>query len=257
MAFTIEYPDIADKYYLSQWGNRTRIEDEPPEVEIANVQKALSRMVEAGLLPGVEYPLGKFAALRKAVRDHYEITWTSITPPMERLIYALNAIVKPQNTLCIGIFCGNTLTWNVGAAAGPGKCYDARRLVGVEIEEDPAQLARRNIVSIGMESDVEVLCADGMQVLNEVDYPIDLLYLDPNGYDAETGVQSTKRLYYTMVKKAYDKLSDRAVILAHDTIIPGFLEQAHEYLDFVRDKSNFRESVSVEIDEEGIEVTFK
>jgi predicted O-methyltransferase YrrM len=153
------------------------------------------------------------------------------------------------------IFCGNTVTWNVGAAAGPGKCYSAERLVGVEIDPEPALLARRNLASIGMEQ-VSILSEDGLDTIDRVDYPIDLLYLDPNGFDPESGQNNTKRLYYTMIKRAMPKLAPGAVVIAHDTLIPRFAEQAQVYLDYMRDSANFRASFSVEIDEEGVEISF-
>jgi predicted O-methyltransferase YrrM len=174
---------------------------------------------------------------------------------MERLLYAINAIKQPKNALCLGIFCGNTLTWNVGAASGPGKCYQAEHLVGVEIEKHPADLAKKNLISIGMD-EVEVLCEDGFKTIQEVDYPIDLLYLDANGYDPDTDTNG-KRIYLSMLKRALPKLTSDAVIIAHDTLIPDVVEKAAAYLEFVRDSSNFRASFSLEIDEEGLEVTFR
>jgi hypothetical protein len=35
--------------------------------------------------------------------------------------------------IAAGIFCGNTFISNAGAAVGPGACYTARELVGLEV----------------------------------------------------------------------------------------------------------------------------
>ena len=43
-----------------------------------------------------------------------------------------------------GVFCGNTFISNAGAAVGPGACYQARSLVGVEIKPAEAERARVN-----------------------------------------------------------------------------------------------------------------
>lgn len=257
MHYHIEFPELADSFYISPYHRHTRIVDEPTEVEEARIKSVLETMCANGHLPTCMYNSVAFMRLREAVRANYQITWTSITPPMERLIYAISSTLQPRNVLCLGIFCGNTLTWNIGGAAGPGRVYDAEHLVGVEIEREPALLARRNLASIGINS-VDVLNEDGFATIDAIDYPVDLLYLDAYGYDPESGQNPTKLIYLSMLKRVLPKLSQGAAILAHDTVNPEFVVgPAKRYLDYVQTSGDFSASYSVDIDEEGIEVTFK
>ena len=113
--------------------------------EAGNVDLAIEELRRAEALP----PDGncdheRFLALRNAVRETFEVPWTSITPVMERMLYAIVAAKRPAHVVAIGIYCGNTLIWNVGPACGPGKLYDAERLLGVEVDEEAIGIARGN-----------------------------------------------------------------------------------------------------------------
>ena len=83
-------------------------------------------------------------AHRQVVKDKFEIPWTAITPRMQRLLYAINAIIQPENMIAAGVFCGNTFISNAGAGAGPGASYKAKNLIGVEIKPQEAERAERN-----------------------------------------------------------------------------------------------------------------
>jgi len=235
-----------------------RIIADPLLDEAENIDKAVAQMRELGVLTGPgECNHTSFEVLRSAVRRNFKIPWTSITPPMERLLYSISAVNQPRNIVAIGIFCGNTLIWNIGAACGPGRCYSAERLVGVEIESKSAALARANLEKIGVLDSVELLDEDGHETLERADHPIDLLYLDANGALPGTTGPSTKKIYLTLLQRAYDKMPPGALVVAHDTVPEWFVRSAGEYLDFVRDPAHFRESVSVEPDKVGIEVSVK
>lgn len=235
-----------------------RIITDPLLDEAESIDKAVAQMRELGVLMGPgECNHTSFEALRSAVRKHFKIPWTSITPSMERMLYSISAVNQPRNIIAIGIFCGNTLIWNIGAACGPGRCYSAGRLVGVEIESKSAALARANLEKIGVLDSVELLDEDGHETLERADYPIDLLYLDANGALPGTTGPNTKKIYLTLLQQAYDKMPQGSLVVAHDTVPEWFVRSASEYLDFVRDPAHFRESVSVEPDKVGIEVSVK
>lgn len=226
-----------------------------PEIEATDL--ALTALSHTGIIKSdtkVDYT--KFDALRAAVKANFEVPWTSIRPAMERLLYSIGAVNKPKNIVAIGIFCGNTLIWNTGSAVGPGKCFDAERIVGVEIEKDACGLAGRNLEKIGVRELIDLRCEDGHKTIESIDYPIDLLYLDAYGV-VPGGTEATKLIYLTLLEKAYGKLSKGAVIIAHDTIIPSFPKQAQAYLDFVRDPAHFTASASIIPDDQGVEVSVK
>ncbi|HEX29198.1 class I SAM-dependent methyltransferase [Candidatus Poribacteria bacterium] len=232
--------------------------DYPNLSEEENIEIAIREMKGYGMLPeDGDYDRERFAALRKAVRENFEIPWTSITPPMERLLYAIAAIHRPRNVVGIGIFCGNTLVWNVGPACGPGKVYQAEHLVGVDVDEKAIHIARDNFKRIGASDEVEILAEDGHAVLERIDYPIDLLYLDAHGPLPGTSGPSTKLIYLTLLERAYDRIPPGGIVVAHDTLPEWFIRTAGKYLEFVRDRSNFRISLSIQPDKEGIEVSLK
>ena len=96
MLYRVEYPESRDSYYFTKRERKHAIEAESEEVETAKVDRALQAFHKRGHLATTEYDSSRFGALRQAVRENYEITWTSITPPMERLLYAVAATKQPK-----------------------------------------------------------------------------------------------------------------------------------------------------------------
>ena len=107
--------------YLMDYSDPHR-ELEPLDAELAMVNEALHVLHEAGVLPHTRYDPARMLAHRCAVAELFEIPWTAITPRMQRLLYAINAILQPQTMIAAGVFCGNTFISNAGAAVGPGAC---------------------------------------------------------------------------------------------------------------------------------------
>ena len=223
---------------------------EPLEREIQIVNEALAALQRAGILPHTNYDHEKFLAHRQEVASKFEIPWTAITPRMHRLIYAINAILQPRVMVAAGIFCGFTFICNAGAAIGAGKCYDAERLVGVEIKPEEAARAERNIRKLSNAPSVQIIAADAVEVVANFDAQIDLLYLDADGAG-----KGGKGVYLDILLAAWDKLRSGSVILAHNSV--NLAHQLRHYLEFVRDSKNCRVSVNIVVDGEGLEVSMK
>lgn len=223
---------------------------EPLEREMAVVDGALRTLQKASILPHTCYDTEKFLAHRHAVAEKFEIPWTAITPRMQRLIYAINAIAQPQNMIAAGIFCGNTFISNAGAAVGPGACYTARNLIGVEIKPEEAARAERNVRRIDPTGTARIVAADAVEVAAAFEEPIHLLYLDADG-DAQRG----KGVYFDILQAAYDHMPPGSLVLAHNSV--NAAERLRHYLAFVRDTSHMRASVNVIFDIEGLEVSMK
>ena len=221
---------------------------EPPEAEIAVAAEALAALQAAGILPSTAYDLDLFAAFRQAVRDTFEIPWTAVTPRQQRIIYAINAIVRPSTMVAAGVFCGNTFISNAGAAVGPGACYTAKDLVGIEILADEAERAERNVRRIDPTGCARVVAADAVEFVAAYERPIDLLYLD-----ASVPGERGKRIYLDILEAAIPKLAPNAVVLAHNSV--NCSEKLAEYLAYVRDPAKFSASLNVIVDGEGLEVT--
>lgn len=226
------------------------IELETPASEIAVVGAALDVLREAGILPHTDYDHDCMLAHRKAVSDLFEIPWTAISPRMQRLIYAINAIKQPANMVAAGIFCGNTFISNAGAGVGPGACYTARNLIGIEIKPEEAERAERNVRRIDPTGVARIIAADAVDVVAKFPEQIDLLYLDADGDEV-----SGKGIYLNILEAAYDKMPEWSIVLAHNSV--NCANRLAGYLAYVRDPANFRASVNVIFDVEGLEVTVK
>lgn len=223
---------------------------EPLEQEIAVVDQALESLRRAGILPHIRYDHAKMLAHRRAVRELFDIPWTAITPRMQRLLYAINAIVRPQNMIAAGVFCGNTFISNAGAAIGPGACYTAQQLIGVEIVAEEAARAERNVRRIDPTGVARVVAGDAIEVVAQFRTPIHLLYLDADGTDGRG-----KSIYLDILEAGYDRMPIGSVVLAHNS--GNMARQLADYLARVRAPAYFRASVNVILDREGLEVSIK
>ena len=221
---------------------------EPLDREVTAVAGALECLRQAGIVPHTGYDHEKMLAHRQAVRELFEIPWTAISPRMQRLLYALNAIVQPKRMIAAGVFCGNTFISNAGAAVGPGAGYTARDLLGVEIVPEEAARAERNVRRLDPSGVARVVAADAVDVVAAYPEPIDLLYLDADGAGGKG-----KGIYLEILEAAEDKLHPGSLILAHNSV--NAAERLAFYLDYVRDPAHCRASVNVILDGEGLEVT--
>jgi predicted O-methyltransferase YrrM len=223
---------------------------EPLEEEIAVVRACLEALRQAGVLPHIEYDRAKMLAHRKAVAKLFEIPWTAITPRMQRLLYAVNAILRPQNMIAAGVFCGNTFVSNAGAAVGPGACYTARNLIGIEINPKEAARAERNVRRMDPTGVARVVAADAVPFVAEFPEPVNLLYLDADG-DRARG----KGIYLDILEGCHADMPAGSVVLAHNSV--NCADRLAGYLAFVRDPAHFRASINVVFDPEGLEVSVK
>jgi len=247
---------VAETYRTDDWKSyvMSRYEPfselEPLEREAAVVDGALAALRDAGILPHADYDGDGLTAHRAAVRRLFEMAWTTVTPRVERLIYAINAIARPDVMVATGIFCGYTFMCNAGAAVGPGACYEARDLVGVEVRPGEAERAERNVRRMDGSGAARIVAEDALRFVETFEDPIDLLYLD-----AGAARDNQKAIYYDIVKAAYARMPAGALVLAHDSV--RCVEAVGRYLEFVRDPANFRASVNVVLDGEGLEVSVK
>ncbi len=233
--------------YRMDYGDPHRVV-EPLEREVAVVGDALEALRAAGAIPHTEYDTARFLAHREAVAREFEIPWTAISPRMQRLLYALNAISQPRVMVAAGVFCGNTFISNAGAGVGPGACYQAHALIGVEIKPDEAARAERNVRRIDPTGIARVLAADALDVVAKLEEPIDLLYLDADGHRGQG-----KGIYLEILLAALSKMPAGSLVLAHNSVNGG--DPVQPYLDYVRNPANCRASLNVILDPEGLEVT--
>jgi predicted O-methyltransferase YrrM len=250
--------------YVMNWSDPHRAL-EPLANEVVVIDGALEALVAARILPHTTYDHEKMLAHRLAVRERFDIPWTAISPRMQRLLYAISAIAQPSTVVAVGIFCGNTFVSNAGAAIGPGACYRAKHLVGLEIRAREADRARRNTRTLadpehsqftengfiaGDGTLVEVLGADGLPWLQNYTGTIDLLYLDADG---PRGVG--KSIYLALLQAAERVLRPGSLVLAHNSVNDA--RGLADYLGYVRDPENYAQSVNMVVDDQGLEVSMR
>jgi predicted O-methyltransferase YrrM len=239
--------DDADTYRFDY--KRRQEVHEPAEREEAVVDAALAALVQGGMLPHIRYDLARFEAHRAALHEaELEIPWTAISPRMQRLLYAINAIRRPDVMVAVGVFCGYTFLANAGAAVGPGAVYDASLLAGVEINPAEAERAARNVRRVDPTGTARIVAGDGIPFVANIDRPIDLLYLDADGAGGRG-----KAIYLDILLSARPRLASGALILAHNSV--NCASSMSVYLDRVRNPANCPASCNVIIDDQGLEVS--
>ena len=195
------------------------------------------------------YPKAKFAALRRVVKKEFKGSWSSLSPQMERLIFALTAIKKPRAMYEFGCFWGSTLAWFCGPAL-VGALRSQVSIGGCDIDKESVALAKRNFAKTFPNSDVLIECRDALEVIDDITTPLDFIYI-------EAKAPGQMAIYREIVEKVYDKLAPGAWVIAHDTERYTMYEDLAGYLAFVRNKRRFSTSISFDIDQFGLELSIK
>ncbi|MGD9100322.1 MAG: class I SAM-dependent methyltransferase [Anaerolineae bacterium] len=219
--------------------------------EVESVRSILAWLKREGVVPeSATYNEGAFEALRREVKK-FTFPGTSITPVMERLLYALSWVRRPRRVIGIGTYCGNALVWCVGASCGPGRVYEAQKVYGIDIDARGTEQARENLGKLAHTEHIELITEDGLEAVERLEGPFDYVFLDAES--KELG----KSVYLELLKRLYGKVEKGGWVLAHDTAVPPFAGQLEGYLAFVRDGENFKESIAFDVDPFGLELSVK
>ena len=221
--------------------------------EMRVVDDVIGLLVDRGMIgKGTAfYDKQAFLDLRMFVKRNFKGEWGTITPVLERMLYMLSSVRRPKRILAIGIFWGNAFIWNVGSSCGKGKVYDAESVIGVDIDPHAIEMAQANINLIPDNKHIELVVQEGVKFATETTGTFDYVYLD-------VGIsQIEKSLNYPILNALYSKLEKGAWVLTHDTTHPYFINSFVEYLNFVRNKDYFSESICLDIDQYGLELSIK
>jgi predicted O-methyltransferase YrrM len=220
------------------------------EREIA--ASAFEWLKQSGIIPKISvFDEQVFERFRKDVKEKFNIPGTSITPAMERLLYMLSAVKKPKRVIGLGTYCGYALVWVVGASCGETRTYKTEKVYGIDIDEASTEKAQANFAKLAQSDPVEFRAQDGLEAVVEIDGPFDYVYLDVDSRELGKGI------YFDLLTRLYEKIEEDGWVLAHDTCVPTFAGQLREYLVYVRNENNFRESISFDIDPFGLELSIK
>ena len=177
-------------------------------------------------------------------------SWTSLSPVMERMFFMLTSVKKPMNMIELGCFWGNTLAWFAGPCIGPNPSCKPQRIIGIDNDENAIGMAKENFRNIENTENLQLISEDAKISLNYLNGQFDFVYIEAKGSDQED-------LYLPLLKLIYDKIPKNGWVIAHDFTRFSAQDDLRDYLRFVRDKSNFQESISFDIDAYGIELSIK
>ena len=249
-----------DPYFAYRLGRTT--------LETETVDSALELLKSKGHVPAsADYDRLAVDAHRALLKDEFEGSWTSLSPTMERLIYMLTSVKRPAHLLELGSFWGYTLGWFAGPCIGPDSAYGAERIIGIDVDADMVEKARANFKKLENVSGVELIAEDARTALDRIEGPFDFVYLEAKYENrAVAAAQASGEsdplgpvsgLYLVLLKQLYDRLPEGAWVMAHDNLDWTARKELAPYLEFVRDKAHFRESICFDIDDCGMELSIR
>ena len=104
---------------------------------------ALRDLAKRGLVrSSAAYDKDRYRALREHIKMSFVVPGTALSPAMERMLFMLASVKRPQNVLAIGTFCGYTLAWTAGALRARGGV--APKVTAIDLDAPMVRLARRN-----------------------------------------------------------------------------------------------------------------
>jgi predicted O-methyltransferase YrrM len=150
-----------------------------------------------------------------------------------RMLYGIARTLTPEVYVDIGTFVGLSSLW-VARAMEENGCG---RVYTVEIDNHWLDMAKINAVNANLDHRIEFIHGDSKEVLRDYDFPatIDFALID-NG---------NKDLYVTDFENIEPKLSEKAIIVAHDIVHPsevsydpawefkGYIDTRYEYESFL------------------------
>ena len=120
---------------------------------------------------------------------------------------------------------------------------DRAEIVTIEIHQDEAELAEKNIARANIPPKVKIITGDALKVIPTLKGPFDFAFID---------AEKTEYLQYlTLVE---NKLEKGTVVVADNAGI--FADKMSDYLDYVRDSRKYQ-SRYVQVGDDGVEVSVK
>jgi predicted O-methyltransferase YrrM len=220
--------------------------------ETETVRSILAWLKQAGVVTWeASYDERACDAFRLEVKETFSMPGSSITPVMERLLYALSAVRRPKRVVGLGTYYGYALVFAIGASCGQGRSYEPHGVVGIDIDEEATDQARRNVGRLAHTGHVELMVEDAMAAVERLEGPFDYVYIDVESRSLGKG------LYLDLLRRLSGKIEAEGWVLAHDTTASPFAKELQPYLAYVRDHRRFRESISFDVDPYGLELSVK
>jgi predicted O-methyltransferase YrrM len=145
--------------------------------------------------------------------------------------------VKPKRVLEVGTLIGYS------AILMARELESEAHLTTIEIHAKEAKIARENIRKAKMQSKIDVVMGDAVEVIPKLTGKFDMIFID-----------AEKREYLKYLQLVERKLREGSVIVADNAGI--FADEMRDYLDYVRSSGKYS-SKYVPKGEDGLEVSVK
>lgn len=214
--------------------------------------RILDNLTNSGIIPAKpkDFSWDSFYNLREKARKTFLIPETSITPLMARILFGIATFVKPSRILGIGTYAGNSLLWLVGPFVQSEK-YFLDYAYGIDIDAEATRLAKKNFSSLGENSRIRFISADGHAICQRLKNKFDLVFMDADDS------RLRKKVYLSILRNIYTNIHSGGLLLAHDICVPKFKEDLRYFLNEVNNTKLFIKTQSLEIDYCGLEVSKK
>ncbi len=174
----------------------------------------------------------------RAIEEESERGYLPIIGPFRgRILAEIVRKASPQRVLEVGGLIGYS-TILMGRELGSGA-----EIVSIEIDEDEAEAAKRNIQDAKIVPEVHVLVGDASSLIPKIGGQFDLVFLDADKHE-----------YLRHLRLVEGKLRKGSVIVADNAGTSA--HSMRDYLNYVR-KSRKYESRYVPSDNDGLEVSTK
>lgn len=169
----------------------------------------------------------------------FDQAYLPVPPEVGRFLYVLARASRPKYIVEVGTSFGVSAIHFACALKDNG----AGRLISSELSRAKAKAAGENLASLGLEGLVDIRCGDAFEMLERLEDPIDLLFLD-----------GWKDGYLPLLKLLEPSLHSGSLVVADD--IKLFPERLASYLEYVRNPKNRYRSVELAIGD-GVELTVR
>jgi predicted O-methyltransferase YrrM len=160
-----------------------------------------------------------------------------VGPERGRVLVEIVREVEPNHVLEVGTLLGYS------AILMGKELRSEARLITIEIREDRARIAERNVQRAKIPPTVEVIVGDAKEVIPRLRGKFDLVFVD-----------AEKTEYLEYLRLAEGKLHKGATIIADNAGI--YANQMKNYLSHIRSSEKYR-SRFVAVGEDGLEISVK
>lgn len=160
-----------------------------------------------------------------------------IGPEKARVLAAIIHEVKPKRVLEVGTLLGYS---TIAMAKELGSNAE---IITIEIDEDEARAAEKNIQRANVKPRIKVIVGDALKIIPCLEGEFDLVFIDAD-----------KNEYLSYLKLVEDKLHRGSIVIADNTEL--FSNMMRDYLDYVR-KSGRYKSRSIRVRGDAMEVSVK